>query len=385
MAAGTGEHVAWPADVALLDAISAAVIATDLDGRIFYWNAAAERLYGYAPGDLLGAHAGELLVSPDDRDYGAEIMASVLAGTPWTGEFRVRTAVGGTIPVRITDSPLIRDGEVVGVIGVAEDLSAGTYARRDADLLATRLSRLARVTAELSAAETVEQVTDIVVAQAADAAEADVASLCLFDGDWLRMIGVRGVKAGVEDRWSRFPADSPVPVAVAAVEGRRIVLVGRAEMETYPAMAAELDREQSFVALPLAVDDRRLGAIGLAFSDVRSFDEQELEFLGTLADSCAHALQRLEATEAARRTAAQLRFLASASAELASSLDYEATLANVARLAVPELADWCAVQVLQDGQLRTLAAAHVNPEKVAAALELQARYPVDMRAANGAP
>jgi serine phosphatase RsbU (regulator of sigma subunit) len=234
--------------------------------------------------------------------------------------------------------------------------------------------------------ETVEEVTNIVVAQAADAVGAGIASLVVLEGDTLRLIGIRGVTADVQDRWSVFPADSQVPLAAAATSGRRIVLTGRdAVLSAYPEMEIPPDEERSVIALPLAVEGRRLGAFGLSFREMREFDRQELEFLGTLADSCSHALQRLEAREAVRRTAAKLTFLAMASAELASSLDYEVTLTNVARLAVPTLADWCAVQVLQDGQLRTLAVAHVDEAKVELARALQERYPVDMDAANGAP
>jgi PAS domain S-box-containing protein len=374
----------WPTDAPLLDAIASAVIATDLEGRIFYWNAAAERLYGYGREQMLGANVAELLISPDDRELGAEIMARVLAGEQWSGEFQVRCAEGSRA-VRITDSPLVNDGVVVGVIGVAEDLTEGRVARRDADLLATRLTRLARVTAELSGAETVEQVTDIVVAQAADAVGAVIASMALLEGDTLRLIGVRGVDQGVRDRWSEFPADTQVPLAAAATSGRRILLTGRDQiLSAYPAVELP-SGERSSLSLPLHVEGRRLGAIGLSFEGIRVLDSQELEFLGTLADSCSHALQRLQATDAARRNAARLTFLASASAELASSLDYEATLTNVARLAVPTLADWCAVQVLQDGQLRTLAVAHVDPAKVELARGLQERYPPDMDAETGPP
>ncbi len=61
----------------------------------------------------------------------------------------------------------------------------------------------------------------------------------------------------------------------------------------------------------------------------------------------------------------RLAFLAEASATLSSSLDYEATLATVARLAVPTLADWCAVDLLgDDGSIERMAVAHVDPEKV---------------------
>ncbi|HZS01455.1 MAG TPA: ATP-binding protein [Chloroflexota bacterium] len=76
-----------------------------------------------------------------------------------------------------------------------------------------------------------------------------------------------------------------------------------------------------------------------------------------------------------RRAEEALRFLAEASRELAGSLDYETTVANVARLAVSHLADWCAVVIAEDGALRVIAVAHADPRQAALARELQERYP----------
>ncbi len=79
-----------------------------------------------------------------------------------------------------------------------------------------------------------------------------------------------------------------------------------------------------------------------------------------------------------------LRFLAESSATLSSSLDYRDTLANVARLAVPTLADWCAVDVMEeDGTVERLAVEHSDPEKAALAYELQERYPSDPEMTRG--
>lgn len=78
------------------------------------------------------------------------------------------------------------------------------------------------------------------------------------------------------------------------------------------------------------------------------------------------------------------RLLAEAGGTLSSSLDYRATLAGVARLAVPRLADWCAVDVLEgDGSLERLAVAHQDPGKVRLAYEIQERYPSDPEADQG--
>lgn len=90
---------------------------------------------------------------------------------------------------------------------------------------------------------------------------------------------------------------------------------------------------------------------------------------------------RLRAEEAQRR----FSFLAEASAVLASSLDYETTLASVAHLAVSKIADWCAVQMLEpDGSVRSIVTAHLDPSRVELARELAERYPFDPQAKSGA-
>lgn len=82
-----------------------------------------------------------------------------------------------------------------------------------------------------------------------------------------------------------------------------------------------------------------------------------------------------DVTEVKRAELSQ-RLLAEAGRELSSSLDYEQTLQGVARLAVPEFADWCGVRVLGSGDLlQQVAVAHVEPDKVALAREFGERYP----------
>jgi signal transduction histidine kinase/CheY-like chemotaxis protein len=71
---------------------------------------------------------------------------------------------------------------------------------------------------------------------------------------------------------------------------------------------------------------------------------------------------------------------------LGQSLDYTTTLAAVARLAVPEIADWCSIHMLaEDGSIMPLAVAHVDPQKVALAEQLQAKYPPVIDAPTGVP
>jgi len=82
-----------------------------------------------------------------------------------------------------------------------------------------------------------------------------------------------------------------------------------------------------------------------------------------------------------RSTEEHLRFLAYANELFASSLDYEATLSNLTRAAVPAIADWCAVDIrgTDDVLYERLAIAHVDPGKVELVEELNIRFPPDPR------
>jgi PAS domain S-box-containing protein len=75
---------------------------------------------------------------------------------------------------------------------------------------------------------------------------------------------------------------------------------------------------------------------------------------------------------------ARLAFLWQASHALSSSLDYQSTLRAVARLLVPTLADWCAIDLADDrGKLERLALVHADPERERWGWELYRRYPPD--------
>ena len=82
-----------------------------------------------------------------------------------------------------------------------------------------------------------------------------------------------------------------------------------------------------------------------------------------------------EEAEAARR---RLGLLARTGEVLSASLEYSTTIARVARLTIPEFADWCLVDILEeDGSLRQLAAAHTDPEKEVLLQELARHRELD--------
>ncbi|UKP00138.1 PAS domain S-box protein [Nostoc sp. UHCC 0870] len=90
-----------------------------------------------------------------------------------------------------------------------------------------------------------------------------------------------------------------------------------------------------------------------------------------------YALGIVEDITDRKQAQAAQNFLVAASTTLAASLDYEVTLNNVANLAVPTLADWCTVDILQpDWSIKRVAIASNNPQKRQILEEIQRRYPV---------
>ncbi|NUR09673.1 MAG: SpoIIE family protein phosphatase [Nocardioidaceae bacterium] len=368
-------HALGSGQLGVVDALPIAALLLDDDYVVRHANPVAL--------DLLRVRPGEPVLPAlfDEPEPGAadEVLSHTRQHGRWEGLLPLVGRDGSVRQATLVVDRLGADGD--GLLLVVEDLG-GSKAR--ARRLAERLTRVTGVTAELLLVQDLEGVTKVVIEHLADAAGATVASLSvLVDDEHLRLLGIRGGREGVETRWQTFPvAGTPAGEAVRTREP--VLLSGRDEIEArYPSLERAAEGERSILCLPLLVAGRAVGVTSLSFPGRRTLDPAELQFFRVLADTCAQALDRVRALTEAEDRASQLRFLAHATQELTRSLDYEATLAKVARLAVPTFADWCAISLGVEGELRTLAVAHVDPEKVALAEELQRRFPPEPDSGSG--
>ena len=285
----------WPADPVLLDSFDTPALLVDAAGQIVFANEAARRS-SRSDRALVGTDlVTRVFEDESEQEALSAVVHRVLAGKPWKGRLEVARDNGSRHSADVSCSPLWREGAVVGLLCVLHDPRIPGESERAARRLGENLTRLARVTAELAMADTVETVTKIVTTHTADAVGATLASLTLRESEnLLRLVGLAGGREGEAQQWETFPILTRTPASDVIRSGKRLVLTGAAAIaERYPDLPASNRGQRSLVCLPLRVTTRTIGAIGLSFPGLRTMDSTELEFLEIMADTCAQALDRI--------------------------------------------------------------------------------------------
>jgi PAS domain S-box-containing protein len=153
------------AQTCILDTVRQAVIGTNLDGQIIYWNHYAEALYGWSATEVQGHNILEVTPTPMSQAQAAEIMAELRAGKEWTGEFYVQRRDGTAFPALVTNSPLRNEqGVLLGIIGFSVDLTSRkeleAQLREETETVET-INRVGQLlSAELDLQKLVQIVTD---------------------------------------------------------------------------------------------------------------------------------------------------------------------------------------------------------------------------------
>ena len=189
--------------------------------------------------------------------------------------------------------------------------------------------------------------------------------------------------------WIRTIRDG-TPTLLAEID--EAVIAG--SLQGDPLLLRAFDEVQftSQISVPLVARGRTIGGITFTLGPgERRYDAADVRLAEDLAQRAAIAVDNARLYRAAQEGEmaaaigqSRARFLADVGETLASSLDYETTLKTVADLAVPDVADWCTVDILDDaGALQRLAVAHIDPAKLHLAERLQAKYPEPRDAMGG--
>lgn len=127
----------------LLFNVGQAVIATDLLGKIIYWNHAAENIYGWTTDEALGENIIDLTPAEQTQKQASEIMKQLGVGNSWSGEFLVKRKNGSSFMSFVTDTPINdSNGNLIGVIGISSDVTEKKLAEDKIILLAHALKSI---------------------------------------------------------------------------------------------------------------------------------------------------------------------------------------------------------------------------------------------------
>lgn len=312
-----------------LEALRQSVITTDRFGVVTFWNEAAARLLGWSTAEAVGRELSALVeLSPPVAD----LIERLVVEEDWSGEFAVRRRHGPPFLARVDHAPL-RDaaGEMTGLLTVVTDVTEQVWDRH------RTIERLRRLDAALDGSDVGCFTFDTLT------------GLAVWDHRMERLFGwTPGTFPGDRGSWeSRIvPEDRDWVLAAsqAAVDGgTRIDNVYRVQRPD-----GEVVWLHSVGSVLRGPDGRAVGITGTTVdvTERRRVEDERAAFL---------------ASERARRD--RFAFLAEASAAFVESLDDQQVLNAVAGLVVPRLADWYALDLIVDGDVRTVSLAHTDPEE----------------------
>ncbi|MBN1819571.1 MAG: PAS domain-containing sensor histidine kinase [Prolixibacteraceae bacterium] len=116
----------------LINNVGQAVIATNLQGKVIYWNKAAEKIYGWTSAEAIGQNIIHLTPARQSKKKANDIMRKLSEGKKWAGEFFVKRKDGSSFPAFVTDTPMLNsNGELTGVIGISSDITERKHAETE--------------------------------------------------------------------------------------------------------------------------------------------------------------------------------------------------------------------------------------------------------------
>ena len=378
---------------AIVESSEDAILSKDLTGIITSWNRGAEQLFGYTAEEAIGQSI-TVLIPPDRLGEEDIVLDRIRRGLRVEPFDTIRWRKDGTlVDVSISVSP-IKDaaGAIAGASSIARNISDRKQIEAQLVESRHRLMGLAVASATILGSPNVDAVLSAAIELARDVFFSDGYALWRVDerGAWrvVRSYGISHEFASrVVARTARTSSIHQVPFSEALI---------CEDVATDPAVAHLRDayaREgiASLIVFPLQIRGERSGTMVFYSRRRCRYGEVDVQVGTALANLAAASLTTAElyeeqrkAREAADHARQQAAFLAEAATALSASLDYEATLAAVARLAVPAIADWCAVDMVGDrGSLHRLAVAHVDPAQLELARTLEERYPSDPNTAGG--
>ncbi|MER6676333.1 SpoIIE family protein phosphatase [Streptomyces sp. NPDC000983] len=332
--------------------VRVAVIQIDRTGSVSAWNEDAEELFGYAAEQVIGKPLTDFAAWPHTPGTSTGI-AEALQLSRWEGSYGIRGASGRVTPVyashlRVRDTDgepstvclLVRDNEravlQTPLRVPASDTGSGEGQSTDPF----------EVFIGSPAPDDLDGLLQRTVERARDMLDGDSAFLLLATDDETEL-EVRA-STGLPSARQRF-ARVPVEAGPGRYGSARMPAV-HDDLSAVPGAVPLLGGTgmRSVVTVPLKVEGRLTGSLGVAAEAPGRYSNEEALRLQFAADRIALAVESARLGELERLRRGSLSFLVEASDLLAGTLDRDQTLALMAQMTVPTLATWCAVYTIAD-------------------------------------
>lgn len=324
------------------ETISDAVIVTTPDRRIVSWNKAAEKISGYTAREMASKkHPLEFLETKYTGATPESVRESLLTKGSWVGEATHRVKGKKLIHTLLTISPIMSStNEFLGAVTIARDITERIAIGRELEILHERLE----------------------LAQS-------VGHVGIFEYNFKTNTTWRNREQerlfGIENHPRRF-VQSKMEEFVHPEDRNRVMDLFNTVIKT---KGTNIDLEYRIVHPDMSV--HWLSSSGWLTYDTHAEPER---YLGINLD-----------IDKRKEVERMLEFKAEATKLLAQSLDYTETLNAIGSLAVPAIADWYAVYMLEGENVTLAALHHKDPKKIKWGYELAKKFPIDMRADEGVP
>ncbi|SHN27260.1 SpoIIE family protein phosphatase [Streptomyces yunnanensis] len=333
--------------------VRVAVVQIDRGGCVTFWNEDAQGLFGYDPEQITGKPLTDFAAWPHTPGTGTGI-AEALQLSRWEGSYGIRGADGRVVPVyashlRVRDT----DGEASTVCLLVREheraILQSPQRPPSADGASAPEGRPTdpfEVFIGSPAPDDLDGLLQRTVERARDMLDGDAAYLLLATDDETEL-EVRA-STGLPSARQRF-ARVPVEAGSGRYGSARMPAVHE-DLTAVPGAVPLLSGTgmRSVVTVPLKVEGRLTGSLGVAAESASRYTNEEALRLQFAADRIALAVERARLTELEKLRRGSLSFLVEASDLLAGTLDRDQTLALMAQMTVPTLATWCAVYTVAD-------------------------------------
>ena len=287
----------------LLESVSEAVIATDLDGTILYWGDGAERLYGYS--------AEETLVRPVNQFFDMksagdpkkrEVAAATAAG--WSGEHKQTDQQGNELWLHSTMSPIKdEDDQHFGFVTIDRNITEAKKlieAEREQRVLAEALNDIAvAVTSTLEFDEVLERVLHNLVR----VIPADAANIMLIEGDVASVAGSKGYQElGVADLSIGFTlVVSDYDTLTTMISTRQPLLINDKHNDPQWKQSQGSHWIQSYLGVAIVIHNQPIGFLQLFDRETNRFSENDTKRIGVFTAQVATAIHNARLFEAENR------------------------------------------------------------------------------------